>query len=141
MSLAHNSEIMGNYNYNHYSYNLLACTVYHLSGKHIDEYLNEFLLNGINYKWDKQNNIPIAGYGLCVHTSDMKKLFTKLAYEMDFHNFILYNDKIRLNKNNINHIFVGHSNFYYCKSLDCFLVYFGKKNFKELLIEKLNNIL
>ena len=71
----------------------------------------------------------------------MKKLFTKLAYEMDFHNFILYNDKIRLNKNNINHIFVGHSNFYYCKSLDCFLVYFGKKNFKELLIEKLNNIL
>ena len=138
LGLAHYSNIMGNYNYNQYSYNILSYTVYNLSGKHIDEYLNEFLLNDIKYEWTKYNNIPIAGYGLHIHTNSMKKLFTKIANEMEAYNFSYYYDKFRMAYKEESHLFIGHHNFYYCKSLKSFLVYFGKENFKEVLIKMLN---
>jgi hypothetical protein len=100
LSLKKKEGIFGNYNYNNYTYNILAYTVYFLTGKNICYYLEENVLLDIDYKWDKINGIPIAGFGLHIHSYHMKKFLINLKNYM-FNNSY-YSDTISIPIKSIN---------------------------------------
>ena len=144
LSLKKKKNIFGNYNYNNYTYNILAYTVYFLTGKNICQYLEENILLDIDYKWDKINGIPIASFGLYIHSHHMKKFLLNLKDNM-FNNSY-YSDTISISINSINYKFIGKSTkdgsyYYYCYKLDCFFAVFNydidKNDYIYMLIKKI----
>lgn len=132
MNLDRKKELIGNYNYNNYSYNILSYTIYYITGKHIDEYLEETILKDIDYDWYKINKIPIAGFGLYIYNKDMDKFLLQLKDYIIINNYCL--DTFRFNDN----LYVGDSTFYYCRNTNCFYgiksnVLFTRTEFKKFL--------
>lgn len=148
LNLKRKKEYIDNYNYNNISYNILSYTIYVLTGKNIEEYLKESILKNILYKWNKINGIHIAGFGLYIHSKDMKTFLLNLTNYIYIDDY--YYDKITLCNNFENNIFIGHSDknsyLYYCKKINCLYAIFNYKNnliinYKNLLLKNIKNII
>lgn len=97
-----NNKLQDDFNYNNYTYNILAYTIYKLENIYIDQYLEMSILKNIKYKWIKKNNQPFASHSLLIHTSTFKIFaeniwkilkITNLDFFWNRIHSILYNNK------------------------------------------------
>lgn len=81
-------EQIGKYNYNNYSYNILALIVYEKTGKTWEKHLKNIFGSEAQFKTYKQYGLPYVAHSLFIRKDDIPML-SKIIIKRRFHSLIL----------------------------------------------------
>lgn len=129
LSLDQTSEY-GKFNYNNYTYDLLAIIVKIISGQNIAQYMKKLFFDkyDISFTWGKNNNQYFGGFGLYIKMSCLRQLpnlltlMKKINYGLTLETFTL--DGIKYD----GHSGSGGQYLYYCLDRNIFFCIISGKD-------------
>lgn len=144
-----NSELLKkSFNYNNYTYDILAYVVYKLEGMYIDKYLEQTILKNVKYKWINRAAKPFASFGLFIHTKTFKIFAENLWSILQIRNLdFFWNNKDYIKIESKKYYLTGSDGsggqyLYYNLKLKSILFWFSYNNSDEKIrtMKKYNNM-